>query len=387
MTRTICYIPTTLTGHELEARLMMFLRYHKFTKTNHWGEECHKIGGLLSMLTSTPYLKFTPQDGFLQIEAFYEYRRRKGGRVELKIGSGFWNDPRKIQEKLLELSKIIGTGPPVYYAPSFAGQPRQHLSASNPSDASGASNPSDALDPPDASVPFDPWQQSSAGQQNMEGTSSTRRGCLKGCLIGCLVLVILFFCFIGGCMLLVLLFPEPEEPEDSIAKKRQVGTLTWKMLREDRYSFEYPREWTLDAKDQKKAADLQNAFDWQQSGDLRNLLSGRQPEAVDGALCAVFCSENDGLYDELTEENSRDRLFGGNFRDFTCDAFEKGPARGKRAMFALYSGELGAKKYKIHYWLSENEDTIVKFWFIANDADDEKYQPVFDTILSTLRLK
>jgi len=375
MTRTICYIPTTLTGHELEARLMMFLQYHKFKKQKYWGEELYKIGG---WLWRPGYLKFIPEDGFLYVEAFYLYKHLQ----EKSIDTTFPNDPYKLREKLFELSKVVGTGPPMNNPPVAA-----TMVAAEQADGPTQQPYHPESNPPDPSVPFDPWQQSSAGQQNMEGTSSTRRGCLKGCLIGCLVLFVLFFCFIGGCMLLVLLFPEPEEPEDSIAKKRQVGTLTWKMLREDRYSFEYPKEWTLDAKDQKKAADLQNAFDWQQSGDLRNLLSGRQPETVDGALGFVFCVENGGLYDELTEENSRDRLFGGNFRDFTCDAFEKGPARGKRAMFALYSGELGAKKYKIHYWLSENGDTIVKFWFIANDADDEQYQPVFDTILSTLRLK
>ena len=301
MSRTVCYIPTSLSGHELEARLMMFLRYHKFTKTSRQGEECYKIGGLLSMLLMSPYLKIIPQDGFLHVEAFYVYRRHKSWRsTELKIGTGFLFDPRHMQEKLLELSKVIGTGPPVYYAPSFAGQPQQHLSSSNPPDASG---------------PSDPWQQSSAGQQDAKGTSPLNRGCLKGCLIGCLVIAALFVCLIGGCILLVLLFPEPE---DSIAKKRQVSTLGWKTLREDRYSFEYPADWDVFTKENEQVLACKP-------------LEG----ATDAAVGNIVCRENSGLYDELTQENSLEKLFAGNFGSFACDTFEKGSARGKRAVFEI----------------------------------------------------
>ena len=98
MSRTILQIPTTLFGDELTSRLEMFLQCHKFRKDIFWGEELYKSS---HWFFPSVYFKLIPKEGFLQVEAFYFKKGRKGWPSrELKIGTGFLGDPRDMQGKL-----------------------------------------------------------------------------------------------------------------------------------------------------------------------------------------------------------------------------------------------------------------------------------------------
>jgi len=352
MARTELTIPTSLSGDELTARLEMFFQCHKFKRGILWGEELYKLGGLL---WAPAYLKIIPGDGFLHVEAFYFNTGRRGwGSRELKIGTGFLFDPRDMQGKLRELSKFIGDGASTNFLPATA-----------TAEQADSQMPKNSFHDP-FSEDFAPaWQQN----------AKRRNPLLTGCLIGCLIVFALPLCLLIGAFLygvfLALFFPEPE---DSIAKKWQVSTVGWKTLNEDQYSLEYPGDWNV--------LNQNNQY----------LLGSKPSDGLGAAVGIVTCRENSGLYDELTEENIMERLFSPGTEKYlilTCDIFQKGSARKKRALFALYSGklEVEGKTSKIYYWLSENDDAIVTIWFTTNDENYEKYQPVFDTIISTLRLK
>ena len=342
MPRTVCSILTSLPGDELAARVKMFLHYHKFEKLT---EEYYVIS---SWWWRNAYLKLVLEKGFLYIEAYYVH---KYGR-EYEIGGPY--DPHDMRRKIQELSKVIGDGPPMYYATLAAGQQQPYTPASGQLHASA------------------PQQHASAGQQDAKGKSPFN----KGCLTACLVVAIAFLCMLGGCITLGLLYQDPEE-DSPIVKKAVVSTLGWKTRHEDRYSFRYPGEWTLYIKDNQMIKEFVNTKEYQ------NVLLS---ESSGGAL-GTICFEDSVLYDNLTEDNFSEMVFGGAFRGFTCDALERGAAKGKRALFALYSGELGGNKYKIYHYLIENDDACLGIWFLTSDSDYDKFQPFFDTIISTLKPK
>lgn len=244
-----------------------------------------------------------------------------------------------------------------------------------------------------------------------------RNPLLMGCLIGCSVVFALPLCVLIAAFLygvfLALFFPDSlsDREEGPDANPAAVSTPEWKTLNEKRYSFQYPADWTLRSTEEKpktkttrkhygKGRALGYAFDYMfppkeeetPEPTVNPLLKQYQyvlgnTSSESKVFSCIACRENNGLYDELTEENSVDKLLAESFPSFTCDTFEKGEVNGKRMLAALYSGESGGKKQTLHYYLSENNETFFTIWFLVEEAKYEQYKPVFDKIISTLRLK
>ena len=426
MPRTVYCIPTSLTGDELAARVGMFLHCHKFKRLIYRAEELYKIGGWLHR---PGYLKLISGNGFLHIEAFYllKYGREK------EIGDGFFFDPYGLRGKLQELSKVIGDGQPMNYVPPTAEQAAGQQQPYNP-----AGNQLYASVSPQNDAP--------AGQQDAKGKSPFN----KGCLTACLVVAIVFLCMLGGCIAIGLLYQGEDSPIAKNQEVSTLGWKTlqenrysfrypedWKVytnkenpalnknipkastdkgpflgkkyLRNLMHDSIFPPAEEQAAKEEAVEKQSGEAESGVEQGEvipkttvpprLRYNQYVLVKESSDGNVYAIVDSrKNSGLYDELIEENFidtlfpedyhfLDTLFPEDYRGFACGTFEKGAVKGRRALFALYSGELAAKKVKIYYYLIEDDDTILTIWFRANDEDYDKFQPVFDTVISTLKLK
>lgn len=201
MARTICQIPTSLSGDDLAARLEMFLHYYKFKKTDYYGEELYKVS---SWLWGSGYLKIIHEDGFLHVEAFYLTGKYKWER---KIDATIPTDPHDMRGKLRELSKIIGSSLPLNSSPTeqIAGQQQPYNSVNDQSDNSDFG----------------------FHEFNEQHDAKRRNSSLTGCWIiglGCLIIFALPLCLLIGAFLygifLGLFFPDQlnadEEPPDEI---------------------------------------------------------------------------------------------------------------------------------------------------------------------------
>ena len=384
MARTELTIPTSLSGDELAARLEAFFRYHQFKKSHYWGEELYKIS---SWLWQPGYIKIVPENGIVFVEAFTF--KRYGSEVSL---DDIFVDHYDLRGKLRSLSKIIGSGSSMDNAPATADQQQNNQ----------------------------PYTSDQGFHEFDEQLNPKRRNpLLTGCLIGCLIFFALPICvfiaaFLYG-IFLALFFPDTLKTDADSPEANNVVVIApeWKTLQEDRYSFQYPGDWALRSTEEKpkkvttrrhygKGRIIGYTIDYMFPPkepeipkttvppilqQFQYVLGCKSSEGDGYAVHSFIASrENSGLYDALTED-AKDPLLAEHYPSFACDTFEKGEVNGKRTLFAVYSSEIGEKKKKLYFYLYENGDTILTIWFVVEDADDEKYQPIFEKIISTLQLK
>ena len=196
--------------------------------------------------------------------------------------------------------------------------------------------------------------------------------------IGCLAVIAAFLCLFGGCAAFVIFYMKTDEFKENfnspVVKYASVSTLGWRTLRVEDYNFRYPKDWTL------YSSDTNGRF---------QLLYSENDGNSEMQIVFAYLENNKNSYDDLTEDNFIESFFSDeSYFVFAPDVFEKGRVRNnKRAIYGVFSGELMDEQMKIYCYLIENGNDVIWIQGMASDEHHEKYQPVFDTIISTFRLK